>query len=147
MPNITVVMNKDQALAALHALTTGSQNRSQQSRLVDIIDTVEAALTAGVTRHAVLSVLHTHYGFTLSMSGFEKALKKLRAQRRQHTHHVQCHNIELAEPSNAAINECSTHDHGLSLAFESPMDRKKKKRALEQELDQEIQDYIHGIQS
>jgi hypothetical protein len=55
-----------------------ADGRSESSRLGDIISDVEAALKAGVKREIVLETLRQHYGFKMSMSGFEKALKRYR---------------------------------------------------------------------
>lgn len=72
------MVNKKTAVAQLQALAAGIDGRSESSRLLDIISEVEAALAAGVKREIVLATLHAHFGFTMSMSGFEKALKRIR---------------------------------------------------------------------
>lgn len=71
-------MERSKTIEILKALATGLDSRSESSRLADIIDDVENALKAGVKRQAVLNVLHDHYDFKMTMSGFEKALRKLR---------------------------------------------------------------------
>ena len=75
------MQDKQQAAKALQALVAGTESRSQSRRLYDLIAEIEAALVAGVRRKTVLAVLHEHYSFTMTMSGFEKALKRARAQR------------------------------------------------------------------
>ena len=71
-------MEKSKTIEILKALANELDGRSESSRLADIIDDVENALKAGVKRQAVLNALHEHYGFKMTMSGFEKALRKLR---------------------------------------------------------------------
>ena len=75
------MQDKQQAAKALQALVAGTEGRSQSRRLYDLIAEIEAALVAGVRRKTVLAALHEHCGFTMTMSGFEKALKRARAQR------------------------------------------------------------------
>ncbi|MGZ8238101.1 MAG: hypothetical protein ACXWTY_09550 [Methylobacter sp.] len=71
-------MNKSKTIETLRTLATATDGRSESARLGDIISEVEAALTAGVKRKIVLKTLHQHYGFKMSMSGFEKALRRIR---------------------------------------------------------------------
>ena len=75
------MQDKQQSTKALQALVAGTEGRSQSRRLCDLIAEIEAALAAGVRRKTILAVLHEQYGFTMTMSGFEKALKRARAQR------------------------------------------------------------------
>lgn len=75
------MQDRQEAAKALQALVAGTEGRSQSRRLYDLIAEIEAALVAGVRRKTVLAALHDHYGFTMTMSGFEKALKRARAQR------------------------------------------------------------------
>ncbi len=74
-------MGKETIVDSLQALVDNNTGRSQIDRLTDIFGEVEATLSAGVPRQAVLDTLHKKYGFTISMSGFEKALAKLRKTR------------------------------------------------------------------
>lgn len=71
-------MEKSKTIEILKDLANRTDGRSETARLADIIEEVERALKAGVKRQAVLEALHNHYGFKMSMSGFEKALRKLR---------------------------------------------------------------------
>lgn len=71
-------MEKDKTIEILRALASGTDSRSESARLKEIIEDIESVLKAGVKRQVVLNVLHEHYGFKMSMSGFEKALRKLR---------------------------------------------------------------------
>jgi hypothetical protein len=56
-------MTKDSVADVLRALATGDKSRSETARLRDIVDEVEAALAAGVSRAAVLEALNDQ-GFT-----------------------------------------------------------------------------------
>jgi len=71
-------MERSKSIEILKKLATGTDGRSESARLADIIEDVENALKAGVKRQSVLNALHDHYGFKMTMSGFEKALRKLR---------------------------------------------------------------------
>lgn len=71
-------MEKSKTIEILKALASGADGRSESARLADIIEDVENALKGGVKRRAVLDALHNHYNFKMTMSGFEKALRKLR---------------------------------------------------------------------
>ncbi|MCG9027359.1 hypothetical protein [Laribacter hongkongensis] len=75
-------MTKDSVTDALRALATGDKSRSETARLRDIVDEVEAALAAGVSRAAVLEVLNTQ-GFTMTLKSFESALYRIRKKRTQ----------------------------------------------------------------
>ena len=71
-------MDRSKTVEQLKTLAVAADGRSESSRLGDIISDVEAALKAGVKREIVLETLRQHYGFKMSMSGFEKALKRYR---------------------------------------------------------------------
>ena len=71
-------MDRSKTVEQLKKLAVTADGRSESSRLGDIISDVEAALKAGVKREIVLETLRQHYGFKMSMSGFEKALKRYR---------------------------------------------------------------------
>ncbi|RYF34698.1 MAG: hypothetical protein EOO38_29350 [Cytophagaceae bacterium] len=77
-------MDKKTVSEGLRALALDSQNRSKAALLRDVIDDVETALAAGVTRAAVLAELNTH-GLDMSLATFETTLKRLRAKRRYAT--------------------------------------------------------------
>ncbi|MEQ7770327.1 hypothetical protein [Xanthomonas hortorum] len=66
----------------LRELAKGDKSRSETARLRDVIDEVEAAITAGVSRSAVLEALHGQ-GFTMTLKSFESALYRIRKQRGQ----------------------------------------------------------------
>lgn len=73
-------MKKPSIADALRALATDDTARSETARLKDIIDDIEAALSAGVSRAAVLKTLHDQ-GFTMTAKSFESALYRIRKQR------------------------------------------------------------------
>jgi hypothetical protein len=77
-------MDKKTVSEGLRALALDSQNRSKAALLRDVIDDVETALAAGVTRAAVLAELNTH-GLDMSLATFETTLRRLRAKRNQTT--------------------------------------------------------------
>lgn len=74
------MVEKQQAANTLLALAAGAEGRSQSSRLRDLVTEVDAALAAGVRRKTILDMLHRDHGFTMTMSGFEKALRRARQQ-------------------------------------------------------------------
>ncbi|EFB0286295.1 hypothetical protein HGB69_004444 [Salmonella enterica] len=77
-------MTKTSVADVLRELAKGDKSRSETARLRDVIDEVEAALAAGVSRSAVLEALHGQ-GFTMTLKSFESALYRIRKQRGQGT--------------------------------------------------------------
>ena len=77
-------MTKTSVADVLRELAKGDESRSETARLRDVIDEVEAALAAGVSRSAVLDALHGQ-GFTMTLKSFESALYRIRKQRGQGT--------------------------------------------------------------
>jgi hypothetical protein len=73
-------MQKPSIADALRALATDDTARSETARLRDIIDDIEAALSAGVSRAAILKTLHDQ-SFTMTAKSFESALYRIRKQR------------------------------------------------------------------
>jgi len=73
-------MQKNSVADVLRALATGDKARSETARLRDVVDEVEAALSAGVSRAAILEALHGQ-GFTMTLKSFESALYRIRKQR------------------------------------------------------------------
>ena len=71
-------MDRTKTIEKLNDLAVATDGRSESARLGDVISEVEAALRAGVKRKIVLETLHQNYGFKMSMSGFEKALRRIR---------------------------------------------------------------------
>ena len=76
-------MDKEKVSAALQDLAAeyAGNPRSETARLREVLDDVEAALTAGASHAAVLETLHAH-GFSLTAPSFESTLARLRRERR-----------------------------------------------------------------
>ena len=93
-------MTKDSVADVLRALATGDKSRSETARLRDIVDEVEAALAAGVSRAAVLDTLNAQ-GFTMTLKSFESALYRIRKKRTQAAKPAaKIGHGQAAEPSN-----------------------------------------------
>jgi len=73
-------MDKKAVSERLRALASDDQKRSKAARLRDVIDDVETALAAGVSRADVLAELKAH-GLDMSLATFDTTLKRLRAKR------------------------------------------------------------------
>jgi hypothetical protein len=73
-------MDKKAVSERLRALASDDLRRSKAARLRDVIDDVEVALAAGVSRADVLAELQAH-GLNMSLATFETTLKRLRAKR------------------------------------------------------------------
>lgn len=72
-------MDKTSVAEALRTLAD-SKSRSETSRLREVFAEVEAALSAGVSRSAILETLHEQ-DFKMTAKSFESALYRLRKQR------------------------------------------------------------------
>ncbi|WP_216658154.1 hypothetical protein [Halomonas hibernica] len=75
-------MDKNSVSDVLRGLAEGDKARSETARLRDVVDEVEAALAAGVSRAAILEALHSQ-GFTMTLKSFESALYRIRRQRKK----------------------------------------------------------------
>jgi len=77
-------VDKDKVSAALRDLAAehARSPRSQTARLREVIDDLEAALTAGASHAAVLATLHAQ-GFSFTLRSFESTLARLRKERRE----------------------------------------------------------------
>lgn len=64
----------------LRALASDDKKRSKAARLRDVIDDVEAALRAGVSRSSVVEELAAQ-GLVMTLSTFETTVKRIRKQR------------------------------------------------------------------
>lgn len=73
-------MDRKAIAERLRALSSDDVNRSKATRLRDVIDDVEAALSAGVSRSSVVNVLAAH-GLEMTLATFETTLKRIRRQR------------------------------------------------------------------
>ena len=70
-------MGKNTIADRLRALAADDQNRSKAARVREVIDEIEMAFTAGVSRQKVLEALAAD-GLVMSMRTFETILKRIR---------------------------------------------------------------------
>ena len=73
-------MDKKAIAERLRALASDDNKRSKAARLRDVIDDVEFALAAGVTRSSVLEELAAH-GLEMTLATFDTTLKRIRQKR------------------------------------------------------------------
>ena len=100
-------MDKNSVAEALRALA-GSESRSETSRLREVFDEVETALSAGVSRTAILETLHEQ-GFTMTAKSFESALYRLRKQREAgKLPKAKAERVHVSPTSAAAENRAAT---------------------------------------
>lgn len=92
-------MQKNSVVDALRALAAGEKSRSETARLRDVFNDVEAALSAGVSRAAILETLHSQ-GFTMTLKSFESAIYRIRKQREKKGGGL--HNTTGAKPATTA---------------------------------------------
>lgn len=78
-------MTKKTISERLRALASDDKKRTKAARLRDVIDDVEAALAAGVSRAAVVEELKAS-GLELTMQTFETMLRRIRAKRGKGAH-------------------------------------------------------------
>lgn len=129
--NVTLyIMDKTKTIEQLSTLAVGANGRSESARLGDIIDEVEAALTAGVKRQIVLETLHQHYGFKMTMSSFEKALSRFRkAKQAKETESPETDRPKLS----TMVTKSTVTETERSRKFISPEDiRKQRKKIMEE---------------
>jgi hypothetical protein len=72
-------MDKEKAALELRALAASDQ-RTEIAKLREIVDDIEAAIAAGVTRKQVYEVVKKR-GINLTFRGFEQALYRIRQAR------------------------------------------------------------------
>ena len=70
-------MGKNTIADRLRALAADDQNRSKAARVREVIDEIETALAAGVSRQKVLEALVAD-GLVMTMRTFETILKRIR---------------------------------------------------------------------
>jgi hypothetical protein len=75
--------NGNEAIKALEKLAEGNDGKSQTSKLLGVIDQIEAALAAGVRRATLLETLRPTLGITMNLNGFQTSLYRIRKRRRQ----------------------------------------------------------------
>jgi hypothetical protein len=73
-------MDKKAIAQRLRALASDDKKRSKAARLRDVIDEVEAALSAGVSQTSVVEEL-AEQGLDIPIGSFRTALKRIRQQR------------------------------------------------------------------
>lgn len=73
-------MDRKAIAERLRALASDDKKRSKAARLRDVIDDVEAALSAGVPRSSVVDELAAQ-GLQMSLATFETTLKRIRQKR------------------------------------------------------------------
>lgn len=73
-------MDRKALAERLRALACDDMKRSKAARLRDVVDDVEAALAAGVSRALVIKELAAH-GLELTLATFETTLKRIRLKR------------------------------------------------------------------
>lgn len=78
------MMEKSSVAGALRALARDDKGRSDTARLRDVFEEVEAALSAGVKRQAILDALNGQ-GFRMTLKSLESALYRIRKQRGKET--------------------------------------------------------------
>lgn len=93
-------MDKNAVSERLRALASDDNKRSKAARLRDVIDDVEAALNAGVTRQDVLDVLKGQ-GLEMSLVTFETTLRRIRAKRSE-AHQSRTPRTAPVSPSHAS---------------------------------------------
>lgn len=85
---------RERRLNALYALAKDTKNRSKRAQLRDIMEGVEVALGAGVSRQAILDTLSKH-GLEMTMNSFESALYHIRRERRGSTKHREQQEVQI----------------------------------------------------
>ena len=73
-------MNILEVAQGLHAKAADDSTRSKASRLREVIDSVETALNAGVSRSEVIKELSSH-GLVFTLRTFETTLGRIREKR------------------------------------------------------------------
>ena len=116
-------MDRKIASERLRALAANDEKRSTASRLLDVIDDIEAALAAGVSRSAVIEELAT-LGLEMKPETFYSALKRIRKKRGKPS----------ASPSNPSKSEPNK-------AKESTVQESKKNDEPEPESENDYDEY------
>ena len=117
-------MEKSSVADVLRALATDDRSRSETARLRDVVDEVEAALSAGVKRQTVLDALNSR-GFNMTLRSFESALYRIRKQRRGNPAPTRSPAVvsPTGEPATSAPTPPATEAVGAQpMAAETPED-------------------------
>jgi hypothetical protein len=75
-------MNKKSISDVLLSLASNGKKRSETARLRDIFDSVEAALSAGVSRADIVEALHGE-GFSMGINSFDSAMSRIRRRNKK----------------------------------------------------------------
>jgi hypothetical protein len=96
-------MDKKRISDVLRSLASGEKNRSETARLREVFDEVEAALSAGVRRTAIVEALQGQ-GFTMGLNTFDSALYRIRKRNKalQESSGKQVLKQPPAKPENAS---------------------------------------------
>ena len=122
-------MDKKAIAERLRALASDDNKRSKAARLRDVIDDVEFALAAGVTRSSVLEELAAH-GLEMTLTTFDTTLKRIR-QKRNKTSITsdksvsQSQNQPKKPPEAPPIVETETESESPMLSSHNPADLDK----------------------
>ena len=122
-------MDKKAIAERLRALASDDNKRSKAARLRDVIDDVEFALAAGVTRSSVLEELAAH-GLEMTLTTFDTTLKRIR-QKRNKTSITsdksvsQSQNQPTKPPEAPPIVETETESESPMLSSHNPADLDK----------------------
>jgi uncharacterized protein (DUF849 family) len=92
-------MQDNSVADALRALATNSKGRSEMARLREIIDDIEAALSAGASRADIHKTLLQH-GYKLTEKGFATALYRIRKKRKVLAHQTTTQKASSYTPNN-----------------------------------------------
>ncbi len=91
-------MQDNSVAETLRALAASAKGRPEIARLRELIDEIEAALSAGVSRTDIYKALQQH-GFTLTQNGFATALYRIRKGRK-----ASGYPVAKSKPSNNGLN-------------------------------------------
>lgn len=113
------MMDKKTVTESLRALAKDDNKRSKAARLRDVIDDVEAALSAGVPRSAVVEALSKH-GLQMSLTTFETTLRRIRQKRGRTINHTAQPAGQQARPVKPSVPVPSVQASETSEAFKAP---------------------------
>lgn len=108
-------MSKDALSEALRTLIATDAKRSETARLRDVLEDVEAALKAGVSRASVLATLKSdEFKFTMTEKSFESALYRLRKKKASKATPPEEPNQIQNRPAPKQTNEDTVRPPGIS---------------------------------
>lgn len=74
---------KQNAVTALTELANDPAAKSQAARIRGVMPYIESAMASGVSRQSVLDTLREELNITMGMKSFEKALQRIRRERKK----------------------------------------------------------------